>query len=521
MTQTNRPATGSARPASHRPLALVTLVLGLLVACLAFGARAARADEALDASVPVYRIYNRSTGEHLLTADENEKNYQSSHGWRYEGIAFRTPATGDEVYRLYNTATHDHLYTTDAHERDVLSTENGWRYEGVKFHVIKADPGNPTTAYPVYRLWNTLNKGVGTHLWTLDENEYQTLPQGGSGTPAGAWKQEGVAWYATGPFEAAPKPSTPYDTHGALSVRGTDIVDEYGRKFQLRGMSTHGLSFTEEGVPFKDYVNRDAFQTLRDDWGANCVRLAMYTESYMGYCNGGNKEELKGIVRRGVNAATDLGMYVIIDWHILENGNPTAREGDAREFFDQMSREFKDHGNVLYEICNEPNGGVDWYTIKGYAERIIPVIRANDPDAIVIVGTPEWSQRVDSAAADRIWGPSGENTLYALHFYANTHTQWLRDRMNAALDAGLPIFISEFGTCDASGNGGLNFGEAQQWLDLANRRNVSWMNWSLCLKNESASAIQPWCKKLSGWETWELTDSGNWVRGAMRAAAGL
>ncbi len=506
---------------ARRLAALFAVALGLACALGFAFSRAAVADEGAAEpaeGVPVYRLYNPWDGQHLFTADEGEVKVLLPLGWKDEGVAYRAygksqkPQGADvvDVHRLLNKYNDDH-FMSGSEEEIANLVSNGWKDEGTSFYALSSK-----TDYPVYRLYNpymTINGGRGNHLWTLDKNEYDTNVGKG-------WNGEAIQWYAIGPNED-PVPTTPVDIHGALAVHGTNLVDSHGVNFQLRGMSTHGLSFTEEGVPFKDYVNEAGFKTLRDDWGANCVRIAMYTESYMGYCNGGNKDELKGIVRRGVNAASDLGMYAIIDWHILENGNPTAREGDAREFFDQMSREFKDHVNVLYEICNEPNGGVDWATVKGYAERIIPVIRANDPDAIVIVGTPTWSQDVDQAAANPLTGASGQNTLYSLHFYANTHKQDLRDKMTKALDAGLPIFISEFGTCDSSGNGANNLWEAQQWINLANSRNVSWMNWNLSLKNETCAAIQSWCKKTSGWDTWELTESGNWVRKQMRAAAGL
>ncbi len=497
-------ASRSPRHRSRLAAVIVMAVIALVAAIVAVPRPAA----ALDASVPVYRLYNEADGQHLITKDRNEFNVLCGRGWIDEGLAFSCPQEGQDVYRLYNPSNGDHLYTTAVAERDGL-VRRGWQDEGTGFHA-SAEP----TAYDVQRLYNPnmkANGGRGNHLWTPNQAEYDNVVKAG-------WKGEGHQWYATGP--AAPKAHPdPVSQHGALSVRGATLVDKYGNPYQLRGMSTHGLSFTEEGVPFKDYVNKAAFKTLRDDWGANCVRLAMYTAEG-GYCEGADQNWLKGLIRQGVNAATDLGMYVIVDWHVLRDQSPTVYEQQAREFFSQMSREFKDRVNVIYEICNEPNGGVDWWTIKGYAERIIPVIRANDPDAIVIVGTPTWSQDVDQAAANRLTGDVARNTMYALHFYANTHTQWLRDRMNAALDAGLPVFISEFGTTDASGNGGYNPWESQQWIDLANRRNVSWMNWSLCLKNESSAAIQPWCKKLSDWQTWELTESGNWVRNAMRAATG-
>lgn len=202
----------------------------------------------------------------------------------------------------------------------------------------------------------------------------------------------------------------PFETHGKLSVKGTDIVDMNGDKYQLKGVSTHGITW------FPDYVNKEAFETLRDDWGANLIRLAMYTDtgdSY-GYCSGGDKDEILALVDKGVSAATELGMYVIVDWHILSDSDPNNHIDDAKEFFDKVSKKYAAQENVIYEICNEPNGGTQWSSVKSYAETIIPVIRANDKDALIIVGTPNWSQDVDIASQDPITGY--DNIMYAVHF---------------------------------------------------------------------------------------------------------
>lgn len=303
--------------------------------------------------------------------------------------------------------------------------------------------------------------------------------------------------------------STPVAAHGALSVRGTDLVDEHGNPYQLHGMSTHGIAW------FPQFVNHDAFRTLRDDWNANVVRLAMYTAEYGGYCTGGDQAQLRNLVASGVDFATQLGMYAIIDWHVMnEDANPLRYKDQAKQFFSDMSARYAAHQNVLYEICNEPVAGTSWADIKAYANEVIPVIRANDPDAVVIVGTPEWSQRVDQAAADRL---AFGNVMYSAHFYANTHTQWMRDRIVAAHNAGLPVFFSEFGICDASGNGGINYGEASAWMELASRYNISYCKWSLSNKDETASAIAPWCAKTSGWTEGELSETGRWIRNQLRS----
>ena len=303
---------------------------------------------------------------------------------------------------------------------------------------------------------------------------------------------------------AEPETGTPFDNHGKLSVKGTDLVDAKGNKYQLKGVSTHGIAW------FPDYVNKDAIQTFRDDWGANLFRIAMYTDEYGGYCNGGDKAYLKGLVDKGVNAATELGMYVIIDWHILHDLTPQKYKEDAKVFFEEMSSKYKDYDNVIYEICNEPNGGTQWSEVKSYAEEIIPIIRSNDPDAIIIVGTPTWSQDVDIAAQDPITGY--DNIMYAIHFYASTHTDNIRNKAKTAMNSGLPIFISEFSICDASGNGAIDYNQADLWFDLIDEYNLSYAAWNVSNKDETSSLIKSSCTKLSGWTESELSDTGIYIR---------
>lgn len=290
---------------------------------------------------------------------------------------------------------------------------------------------------------------------------------------------------------------------GALSVNGTQLVDENGNPVQLRGISTHGLAW------FPSYVNEDAFKQFREDWNVNVMRLAMYTHENGGYCTDGNKDDLKNIIYNGVQYATENDMYVIIDWHVLQDQNPNRYKEEAKKFFEDMSSRYKDNNNVIYEICNEPNGGVNWSEIKSYAEEIIGVIRANDENAVILVGTPNWSQRVDEAAKDPI--TDYDNIMYTLHFYAATHKDDLRNTMVNAINDGLPVFVSEYGICDASGNGSLDKNSAQKWVDTMNEYGVSYVCWALANKNESAALIKSSCSKTSQFSDNDLSESGKWL----------
>lgn len=301
--------------------------------------------------------------------------------------------------------------------------------------------------------------------------------------------------------------STPYGQHGALHVENGKLTDENGNTVQLYGMSTHGIAW------FPQYINYDSFRTLRDDWNTNCIRLAMYTAEYGGYCAGGDKEQLKQLVRDGVSYATELGMYVIVDWHILSDCDPNQNKDEAIAFFREMAEAFADNDNVLYEICNEPNGGTSWDSIKSYAEEVIPVIRAQKPDAVILVGTPTWSQEIDKAAASPL---DDSNVMYTLHFYAGTHKDDLRNRLETCVQNGLPVFVSEFGMCDASGNGANDFVSTTKWLELLNKYQISFCCWNLANKDESSSVFKASSTALSDWTDDDFNESGRWIRDYFR-----
>lgn len=306
------------------------------------------------------------------------------------------------------------------------------------------------------------------------------------------------------PAKPASASGTAYpSTAGALQVNGTQLTDENGAAVQLKGISTHGLAW------FPGYVNEDCFRQFREEWNVNVMRLAMYTAEYGGYCSGGDQNQLKELIHNGVAYATALDMYVIIDWHILSDNNPNTNKESAKEFFAEMAEKYAGYNNVLYEICNEPNGGTSWSDIKSYAEEVIGVIRSYDEDGIIIVGTPNWSQYVDQAAADPITGY--DNIMYALHFYAATHKESLRSTMTAAIDAGLPIFVTEYGICDASGNGGIDENQANQWVSTMNSYGVSYVMWNLSNKGETSAMINSGCNKTSGFTESDLSAAGKWL----------
>lgn len=287
--------------------------------------------------------------------------------------------------------------------------------------------------------------------------------------------------------------------NGWLKVVGTQLCNEAGEPVVLRGMSSHGIQW------YGQFASSQAIANTAD-YGANLFRVAMYTEEG-GYLS--RPSDIKARAVAAVDAAIENDLYVILDWHILSDGNPMSHMDEAAAFFSEMARRYKDAPNILYEICNEPNGNVSWSgDIKPYAQRIIQTIRAGSPRAVILIGSPTWSQDIHLAAADPM---PGENLMYTLHFYAGTHGADLRQRIDGALAKGLPVFVSEWGTSRADGSGGVFLQASRVWLDFLDARGISWCNWSLCDKNETSAALRPGTRPGGPWGQGELTESGQFV----------
>lgn len=291
---------------------------------------------------------------------------------------------------------------------------------------------------------------------------------------------------------------------GALRVEGTQLVDSTGEPVVLRGVSTHGLTW------FPTFVNDAVFYRLATDWGANVVRLALYSEDYCGSASSpGNKTENLSILYRGIDAAIATDLYVIVDWHVLRDEDPNVHKQDAIEFFKTVSEKYSGNPRVIYEICNEPNGNVVWSDIRSYAEEVIPVIRANSPEAVIIVGTPNFDRMLMGAASDPL---EFDNVMYACHFYAASHGEDLREEIRTAMSRGLPIFLSEVGLSEESGDGDVDYEAAVEWFEFADELKLSYTVWSLSNKLESSAMIRATAEHPALLEVADLTEYGNWVR---------
>ncbi len=294
--------------------------------------------------------------------------------------------------------------------------------------------------------------------------------------------------------------------NGQIQVKGTQLVNKNKQAIQLRGVSSHGLQW------YGQYVNKDTIEWLKKDWGITVFRAAMYVEED-GYIS--SPKNVKTKMKEAIQAAIDSGIYVIVDWHMGHEQDPNIHKKEAIAFFKEIATAYGKYPNVIYEICNEPNGqSITWNKkIKPYAEELTKAIRTIDKDNIILVGTGTWSQDVDAAADNPL---KFSNIMYVAHFYAGTHGQFLKDKITYAMKKGAPVFVSEWGTSKADGNGGVYKKEATAWLQFLNQQKISWVNWNLSDKNESSALLAKGASVKGGWTAKNLSPSGQFVKAAIK-----
>ena len=298
--------------------------------------------------------------------------------------------------------------------------------------------------------------------------------------------------------------SYPVDDNGWLGVQNSQLVNQKNIPIQLKGMSSHGIQW------YGKFVNYNAMKELRDNWGLSVFRIAMYLNEG-GYLS---RPDLKNKMIEGIDAAINLGIYVIIDWHILSERDPNVLRAPAIQFFEEMATRYRNYPNVIYEIANEPNNTSWANNIRPYSIELYNRIRAIDPYHIIIVGTNAWSSAVEEAANNPL-PPYCYNVMYALHFYAGSHGSWYRDKITYAMSRGAAIFVTEWGTTNYSGNGGNNYGEAQNWMNFLAEKKVSWTNWTISDHPESSAVLNVGANPNGGWTDANLKETGRFVKRAM------
>jgi endoglucanase len=313
------------------------------------------------------------------------------------------------------------------------------------------------------------------------------------------------------PSALAPASST-VSTNGRLKVCGAHVCNASGQQVQLKGMSWF---WSNTGWGAERFFNSGAVSSVAG-WGATVVRAPIGVEGDGGYLSSSaNASAVLSRVTAVVDAAISAGVYVIVDWHYSSNA---VYQSQATTVFQQLAQRYASSPNVIWEPFNEPTSN-SWSSLKTYHEAIIRTIRAAGSQNLVVVGTPTWSQDVDVASQSPVVDSAG-NTAYTLHFYAGTHGQSLRDKANAAMGRGVAVFVTEWGTVDASGNGGYNATESSNWTSWMDSNKISSANWSLNDKAESASALVGGASATGPWADGALTQSGLYVKAYIGKGSG-
>ncbi len=308
--------------------------------------------------------------------------------------------------------------------------------------------------------------------------------------------------------------NVPYDSlapaverYGQLQVVDGKLCAADGSPAQLKGVSSMWLNWERNGYA----ESAAALEWMRDRWGLEVIRAAMGVDASDAYL--ADPDHALGQVRTIIDNALESGVYVIVDWH---SHHAEDYQSEAEEFFSALAEEYGEYPNLIWEPYNEPLAVAWSQTLKPYHEAVIARIREHDPNNVIVLGTPNWSQDVDVAATDPV---AGGNLMYTLHFYACTHRASLRSKAEAALTAGLALFVTEWGATAADGglDGRVCESEAEAWHTWMDARDISWTAWKLdnCTP-DSTCLLTPSAPVDGGWTNEFLQGHAPLVRAHMR-----
>ena len=297
-------------------------------------------------------------------------------------------------------------------------------------------------------------------------------------------------------FALCGKAQTPVEKYGFLQVKGVKLTDKTGAPIALHGVSYGWHNF------WPRFYNEQSVKWLAKDWHVLVVRAAIGAEPKDGYID--NPKLAMKCAEAVIDGAIKSGIYVIADWH-----SHNINLDSATQFFTAIAKKYHNYPNIIYELYNEPDYE-SWQDVKQYAEKLIAVIRRYDEKNVILVGCPHWDQDIHLPAADPI--ANVQNVMYTVHFYAATHKEWLRRRCDSALAKGLPVFISELGGMEASGDGALDIPEWNNWIEWADKRDISWVTWSVSDKDETCSMLQKSANSYGGWKDADLKESGIYTK---------
>ena len=235
--------------------------------------------------------------------------------------------------------------------------------------------------------------------------------------------------------------------HGKLYKNGKYLVDLEGKQVEIRGIGTHHL------LQFKNLHTKECLETLKY-YGINCIRLSAYLKTQL--FNASNNEYAKGYVdsiaetrahiEEIVSYCVELGLYVILDWHMhATNSYADMYETEAIDFFTYYSDKYKDTPNVFYELANEPYS-ITATELITFISKVRPVILANNPTAIMLCGNAK--EGIETFYTKLV--AAGYTDIFVCpHSYGESVKVQYRNWFNN----GYPLFVSEWGNSNGFGDG--------------------------------------------------------------------
>lgn len=194
-----------------------------------------------------------------------------------------------------------------------------------------------------------------------------------------------------------------------------------------------------------------------------------------GYLSTGstNKDKQKKMIETVIQAAIDNDIYVIVDWHSHRADQETS---EAVAFFSAMATKYKDVPNIIWEVYNEPLQWTAASTINSYASQVAAAIRNAHNNNLIVVGSSKWTSYPLQQSQQGLHN-TYENIAYSFHFYAAEHSLGNGNDAGSAASSNVPMFVTEWGTTAASGDGTPDSSKTSTWTKWMDNNKLSNCNW--------------------------------------------
>ena len=182
-----------------------------------------------------------------------------------------------------------------------------------------------------------------------------------------------------------------------ISVAGNQFVTQDGQTIVFRGLNASDPDKLEKN----DHWDKYYFAEMKS-WGANIVRLPVHPHAW---AERGEEAYLE-LLDQGIQWATELGMYVVMDWHsignlrseLFQHPRYDTDKKQTFEFWRTIAKRYGDNTTVaFYELFNEPTvyngqlGTCTWMQWKELNEEMITIVRANGGQGIPLVAGFNWA----------------------------------------------------------------------------------------------------------------------------------